>query len=128
MGNLTKNISRHEIECNCGCGFDTVDYELIDIMQKTCDYFADKLHLKRVVLIITGPNRCKKYNENVDGAINSEHIDGRALDFRIKEIEADILADYLDKKYKDRISLGRYFNRVHLGTRDRGARWEVKPI
>ena len=33
MGDLTKNISRYEIACKCGCGFDTIDIEVV----RMCD-------------------------------------------------------------------------------------------
>ena len=33
MGDISKNISRHELECHCGCGFNTVDYSLVIAIQ-----------------------------------------------------------------------------------------------
>ena len=39
MGDLTSNLSRHEFACECGCGFDTVDFELVTVIQKACNHF-----------------------------------------------------------------------------------------
>ena len=33
MGDLSENFSRHEFACKCGCGNDTVDAELIRVLQ-----------------------------------------------------------------------------------------------
>jgi hypothetical protein len=29
MGDVSKNLSRSEMACNCGCGFDACDIELV---------------------------------------------------------------------------------------------------
>ena len=38
MGNLSKNISRHEVSCRCGCGSDSIDTEtvgmIVDLLRK----------------------------------------------------------------------------------------------
>ena len=39
IGYLTNNLSRYEFACQCGCGFDTVDFELAIVIQDGCDYF-----------------------------------------------------------------------------------------
>jgi len=57
MGDLSKNISRSEIECKCGCGTDTIDAETIKAVQDTCDHFAKVLDVKKVHLVITSEIR-----------------------------------------------------------------------
>ena len=64
MGDLTKNLSRKEFECECGCGFDTVDFELASIIQEAVDYFT-WAYSEDVYVIITGGNRCVEHNEKV---------------------------------------------------------------
>jgi uncharacterized protein YcbK (DUF882 family) len=132
MGNLTKNLSRYEFACKCACGFNTVDIELAPAIQDTADHFAEEDGI-RVRIKISGPNRCVKHNENEGGAKNSQHIYGRAADYKLfnrdtgEQIDPDRVADYLDSKYPDQYGIGRYSNRTHFDTRSNGpARWDVR--
>ena len=43
MGDLSPNLSRHEMACNNGCGFDTVDARLVDVLQDVVDHFENIL-------------------------------------------------------------------------------------
>lgn len=139
MGDLTTNISRSEMECECGCGFNTADFELINALQDTVDHFG------HCYILITGPNRCKKHNDELrklydetngekgaKTAPKSQHIYGRGADFKLYDvvtrvqIDPDIVYDYLNDKYSGKFGLGLYSNRVHLDTRSGGcARWGV---
>ena len=128
MGNLTKNLSRSEFACKCGCGFDTADVELVTVLQECVDYFGDNVRIQ-----ITGPNRCVEHNASVGGASNSQHIYARAADFKLfyrdtgEQIEPDLVAGYFEEKYSDRFGIGRYTNRTHLDTRTNGpARWDTR--
>jgi uncharacterized protein YcbK (DUF882 family) len=138
MGNLSKNLSRSEFVCSasCGCGFDTVDSHLVKVLQDVTDAFD-------AYIIITGGNRCRRHNRKLredydssDGkrgaktACNSQHIHGRAADFKLfgvsdrKQIDPDIVYNYLLSSYPDSLGLGLYSNRVHVDTRTGAkARW-----
>lgn len=142
MGDLTKNLSRHELACRCGCGFDTVDFELANNLQQCVNHFESKLGTS-VRIDITGGNRCKIYNarlrelyrttngnQGADTAVNSQHIYGRAADFKLftrnnnNQIPATLVYSYLDSEHGNEIALGRYINRCHTDTRtDAGQRW-----
>jgi len=129
MGDLSENLSRHEMACECGCGFNTVDIELVWVLQALCDYLWDDTGFKPI-LIITGPNRCVKHNADVGGAPDSQHIYGRAADFKIKingeYLDPKKIYNYLNARYPEIYGIGLYSNRVHLDTRTNGpARWEV---
>jgi len=126
MGDLTTNISRSEFSCECGCGFDTADIELVNALQDCVDYFG------HCYILITGPNRCEKHNKAVGGAKNSQHLYGRAADFRIFDVKTRVqvdpgeVYDYLNETHKDKFGLGLYSNRVHFDTRSGGcARWGI---
>lgn len=126
MGDLTKNISRHELACKCGkCNFQSVDYQTIMMVQGACDYFEDKLG-KKVTLIISSGQRCPAHNEKEGGADRSYHISGGALDHYIKEVTRQELYDYYCDRYPNRFGFGLYFNRnkpfVHADSRS-GAPW-----
>ena len=136
---ITKNLSRFEMACRCGCGFDTVDVELAPVLQDCVDHFAgvDGCDIR---LKITGPNRCLKHNEFVQKEYNkkyvpysskSQHLYARAADFKLfnrdtgKQVSASRVADYLEDKYKNKYGIGRYRNRVHVDTRSgSSARWD----
>lgn len=53
MGDLTNNISRHELLCKCGNCKVTIldDAPIIQIAQETCDYFAGRFSVKQVTQI-----------------------------------------------------------------------------
>lgn len=138
MGNLTKNLSRSEFACRCGCGFDTVDIELPRIIQGAADHFAHKLStLIRVE--VSGPNRCIEHNEEVQKEYNpdyvpfsskAQHIKARAADFKLfirrtgEQIDPDLVADYFETKYPGRLGIGRYKGRTHVDNRTNGPeRW-----
>jgi len=124
MGDISKNLSRHEMACRCGCGFDTIDIELVEVMQEMCDYYA--ADVRRIVeLLVTGPNRCREHNAQTPGAKpNSQHLYGRAMDFKLKIMGEQIpprdIHKYLCEKYPGKHGFGLYRNRNHVDTRTRG--------
>lgn len=126
MGDLTKNISRHEIACSCGCGLDSMDWETIKVVQATCDHFASVLGVDKVVLHITSAARCYEYNRSqaVGSNDRSQHPRCRAVDFVISGVSpADVYA-YLVARYDGVYGLGRYANFTHIDTRTGpAARW-----
>lgn len=72
---LTKDFSRYEFECPCGCSSQMVDQELVDKLQ----LIRDKLNKK---LKVTSGYRCIKRNAKVDGSKQSRHLYGIAADWR----------------------------------------------
>lgn len=126
MGDLTKNISRHELACPCGCGFDTGDIETVIAVQACVDHFARLKRRPRLVLDITSACRCESYNASLvpRGAPNSQHLLGRAIDFSIRGVPAADVHAYLLSKYPDKWGIGGYNNFNHLDTRGGpAARW-----
>ena len=126
MGDLTKNISRHEVRCKCGkCDFQTVDYETILVVQECCDHFAEELGVDKVVVSINSGHRCFEYNRSkaVGSNDDSQHPRGNALDFKIKGVSAKKQYEYLDKKYPDKYGIGCYSNFTHVDSRRTKARW-----
>lgn len=140
MGDLSRNLSRHEMECECGCGFNTVDVELNDYIQETVYHFQE-LYGQRIVLDVTGGNRCVIHNEVVQKRYNksyislsskSQHMFGRAMDFKLflyatrEQISPDEIYAYLNGRHHGRFGLGKYTNRTHFDTRSNGpARWDT---
>jgi uncharacterized protein YcbK (DUF882 family) len=121
VGDLTKNLSRHEFKCSCGCGCDTIDIRTVEVIQDVCNEFSCSVH-------ITSGYRCVKYNGAVGGAKNSQHLTGRAADcvFKIAGdiIEPKEIDKYLRETYPAIYGFGLYNTFNHIDTRTNGpARW-----
>lgn len=121
MGDLSKNLSKREFACKCGCGFDATDMRLVRLLQQCVDALGD-------TIIITSGCRCVGYNRKIGGAVNSQHIFGVAADFKIykdgKQVLPGDVADWLEDN-ADRCGIGRYKSWVHLDTRGSNARWSA---
>lgn len=122
MGNLTKNLSRHEFACRCGCGFDTVDTETLKVIQDACDYFECSV-------IINSGCRCEKHNTKVGGTKGSKHLQGRAADcvFMLdgNPLDPTAIYQYLISEYDRKYGFGLYASFNHIDTRSGPpARWE----
>ena len=123
MGDVTKNISRYEVGCKCGCGFDTLDYETLQVVQECCDHFAEEL-MSTVYCIINSGCRCEAHNMAVGGSANSKHVEARAIDFKIVGVLPLAVYSYLNTKYPGKYGIGSYDTFTHLDTRTDGpARW-----
>ena len=126
MGGVTKNISRHELACSCGCDFDSMDVETVNVVQDAADHFAEVLGVDRVVVVITSAARCFEYNRSPGVGSNdrSQHPKARAVDFRIVGVTPLKIYSYLSRKYRGKYGLGRYPTFVHVDTRSNGpTRW-----
>lgn len=117
MGDITRNLSRREFACQCGCGFDTVDFILATRVQRARDDFATKTG-QNCKIIVTGGNRCKKHNSTIEGASpGSKHIFAKALDHYITFVTPKELYDYYVREYPDECGVILYYNRVHFDVR-----------
>lgn len=103
-----------------------MDSETVQVVQETCDYFADRLRVDRVVLIISSAARCFKHNRSPAVGSNDagQHPRARALDIRIPGVVPSEVYAYLDRKYPGRYGIGNYRTFTHIDTRSNGpARW-----
>ena len=115
MGDVSENFSRSEFECKCGCGFDTVDIELLRILEKI------RAHFDRPITINSGC-RCVDHNNTVDGSDSSQHLYGRAADIVIDGIGPEIVYELADQM--DIGGAGNYNTFTHVDSRtDQLARW-----
>lgn len=116
MGDISEHFNRSEFECKCGCSFDTVDIGLIEALEAVRTYF-----MKPVT--ITSGCRCVEHNANEGGSYGSQHIYGKAADFKVKGVEAEKVYDFLSRAYPESHGLGLYSNRCHIDSRAQKARW-----
>ena len=116
MGDLTKNFSRSEFACKCKCGFDTIDFETVTILQKVADHFDKPVK-------VTSGARCFHHNKKVGGKPSSQHLKGRAADIQVSDTEPADVYEFLNSEYPDRLGLGKYNSFTHIDTRKERARW-----
>ena len=106
-------FTRDEFACNCGCGFDTVDYQLLDILNQVREHFDSPM-------TINSGCRCEKHNKKIHGVPASQHLLGRAADVRVKgvtpQLVAEAAAQYGAKGIKT------YNTFTHIDTRS-GQKW-----
>ena len=82
MGDLTKNLSRSEFQCNCGhCPPPVVDFVTVNVIQDSANHFARKLGVNKVVVNIHSGHRCAWWNGKEGGVRGSNHVDFEAVDF-----------------------------------------------
>ena len=114
---LSEDFARSEFRCNCGkCDYDTVDAELIDVLQSLRDYIGKPI-------TITSGNRCPVYNQFIGGAKASYHIRGRAADIQVQGVNPAVIQGYLEATYPDKFGVGSYSLFTHIDTRTKRARW-----
>lgn len=110
-------FTREEFQCKCGCGHDTVDAELLLVLERL------RYHFNEPVYISSGC-RCEIHNRVVGGSPTSKHVLGRAADIRVRNIEPVEVQDYLIKQYPNQYGIGCYKNFTHIDTRSSRSRWE----
>lgn len=118
MGDLSRNFSRHEFACNCGCGRDTIDYETVRVLEDLRQHYNQ-------VITINSAYRCAAKNTAVGGSTHSQHLYGRAVDFTVAGVHPSDVQDYLKFLYRGKYGIGSYNTFTHVDTRSgTPARWQ----
>jgi len=112
----SKWFKRSEFACKCGCGFNSVDVELLTVLEDLREYF------KRPITITSG-NRCVTHNKKVQGEKGSMHVNGIAADIKVLDFTPLQVYTYLNTKYPDKYGIGLYSTWVHIDVRTNKARW-----
>lgn len=89
MGDMSKNFSRSEFACKCGCGLDTINPLLVQYLQMIRDHFD-------APVTVNSGLRCPKYNKRVNGAKESQHKLGKAADISVQGVKPRLVAKYAD--------------------------------
>lgn len=110
MGDISENLSRSEFECSCGCGGDTVDVELVEVLQDIRNHFDKPLS-------INSGFRCYEHNTKIGGAKKSTHLCGRGADIVVSGVTCDDVYCYLLGKYPHSLGIKNYGNWIHVDTR-----------
>jgi len=116
MGDVSKDFSRWEFACKDNCGFDVVDAELLEVLQRIRDRFNRKITLHSGC-------RCFVHNTKVKGSKHSQHLLGKAADITMENVWPVTLYDYLDQVYPLSYGIGLYDTFIHIDVRSKKTRW-----
>jgi len=116
MGDISEHFSRSEFACKCGCGFDTVDTQLLGYLEQI------RAHFDRPVRINSGC-RCNTHNTHAGGGANSQHLYGRAADIVVDGISPEIITELAIQIGAP--GVGRYSTFTHIDSRSHViSRWQ----
>lgn len=119
--NLTRDFTVDEYAQSGGNEFQRcrIDPSLMDLLQQIRDDVG-------APVIITSGYRPPPYNEEVEGAENSQHMGGRAADIRTADMTGRELAEVaLQNKCDIGLGVGRAY--IHVDVRGNWARWDYDP-
>ena len=114
MGDLSKNFSKLEFLCPCGCGADKISPILIQKLQKVRDIIGRPL-------TITSGVRCEFYNTSIKASWSSSHVPddfgiGNAVDIACTNSKDRYELVQVAQKYFNRVGIsgGSYGGFIHL--------------
>ena len=126
MGNLSDHFDRSEFACQCFCGQDTVDHELVAVLE----WLRTKTG---AAITVTSGNRCVKHNEKVQHEANpfytpfsskSKHMYSIAADIKVEGYSPQSIFNLIDEKFPDKYGLKAYSSWVHIDVRH--GKWRGK--
>jgi uncharacterized protein YcbK (DUF882 family) len=113
---ISQYFSREEFACQCGCGFATVDVELINVLESVREYFDSPIK-------INSGCRCAAHNFDVGGVKGSRHKLGIAADIVVKDVSPETVYAYIDSTFPSSYGVGSYQTFTHIDVRGHRARW-----
>jgi uncharacterized protein YcbK (DUF882 family) len=113
---ISRHFKRSEFACKCGCGFDTVDAELLEALEDMRAWFNSPV-------TINSACRCPEHNAKEGGSRLSQHLFARAADVVVRDANPEMVWLYLIEKYPEHYGIGRYDTFTHIDTRNKRARW-----
>ena len=113
---LAEHFYRDEFACQCGCGFNTVDILLLQLVVEIRSF-------EEASVEVGCGCRCPTHNDEVGGTKDtSQHLFARAGDLYVKD--AVKTYQWLCEQYPDRYGFGLYWWGIHVDSRTNGpARW-----
>lgn len=102
-----KYFKKSEFACKCGCGADSMEEKLIKIADNVREHFGNPI-------TVSSGRRCTKHNAKVGGVSNSRHLSGKAMDFCVSGMSADMVLTYAQKQPGIRYAYAIDRNYVHM--------------
>jgi len=118
MDYLSEHFRRREFACRCGCGQDTVDAELITVLEQI------RAEFNGAIITIDSGNRCESYNKKIGGRPHSFHLISKAADIVIQGVEPARVHDRIEVMFPNKFGVGMYKTFTHIDVRAKKARWE----
>ena len=116
---LSKNFTRKDFKCPCGCTRQMVDSELVEKLQAIRDKLGKAIK-------VTSGYRCLSHNAAVGGSSGSKHRYGMAADWRLVDRSINPVAlGIIATQYFKAVGIYWYDGCaiVHTDTRDAKATW-----
>ena len=109
MGDLSRDFSRYEIKCSCGCDAKWISPELIEKLQHVRDIIGRPI-------IITSGVRCEFFNASINASMNSSHIpDGYGIGNAV-----DIACSHSQHRYELVEVAQKFFKRIGIAGEGKG--------
>lgn len=115
---VSDHFYRSEFACKCGCGFASVDYKLLAVLELV------RTNAMRPVTI-TSACRCEAHNKAVGGSDGSLHKKGMAADIVVSRVPPKEVYDFLCEQFPNKFGMGLYDDFVHIDVRPTKARWQA---
>lgn len=127
---LTANFNKSEFDCTCGCEMPTEVLSNIKLVAVNLQILRD--HVDSPIKINSG-YRCTAYNKNIGGAMNSQHVLGKASDIVVSRLNPDEVFDTVQDLRRNPMlkgvsfqGLGRYDTFTHVDIRDNYTTWDYR--
>jgi len=76
----SEHFSKRELACRCGCGTCKMEPELLLLAEKI------RVILGEIPMYVTSAYRCPRHNARVGGSPQSHHMEGKAMDFTVHDL------------------------------------------
>jgi len=111
-------FDRSEFACKCGCGFDNINFALIEKLDSISRHFDKQV-------TITSGCRCDEHNRKIGGVPDSHHVQGTAADIVVKGVDPYEVAKYaMEMRFKLMGGVGIYDTFTHIDVRGTKAQWD----
>ena len=116
---ISPHFHRSEFACKCGCGYDTADIELVEMLEIIRGRYD-------VPVTVNSGCRCVEHNKSINGSENSQHLLGRAADILVQSVDPERVANFINRHAPNKFGVGIYDTWVHIDSRENPARWDKR--
>ena len=121
---LTKNFSKSEFDCSCGC---EMPLKVLHNVQKLANQLQTLRNVVGMPIKINSGYRCPDWNSKIGGASSSQHKLGKASDIVIEDMTPQETFELIDLLINEgellQGGLSAYATFTHYDIRKTKARW-----